>query len=68
MAAHLQRCPRGLVAEGGEDGGGGDLIEVEGGVEGEGEARFHPMEKVHIEMPEDCKLSDMLVKLLTVYI
>ena len=30
----------------GEDGGGGDLIEVEGGVGGEGEAPFHPMEKV----------------------
>lgn len=38
-----------------EDGGGGDLIEVEGGVEGEEEARFHPMEKVHVEIPDGCK-------------
>ena len=30
----------------GEDGGGGELIEVEGGVGGEGEAPSHHMEKV----------------------
>lgn len=31
-----------------EDGGEGGLIEVEGGVAGEEEARFHPMEKVDL--------------------
>ena len=32
----------------GEGGGGGGLIEVEGGVVGEGEARFHPIGKVRV--------------------
>lgn len=44
----------------GEDGGGGGLIEVEGGVAGEGEARFHPMGKVRkfvARVPIICYLS-----------
>jgi hypothetical protein len=44
----LQEDLLGARASVGEDGGGGDLIEVEGGVVGEGEARSHPMEKVQI--------------------
>ena len=50
----LNQDPLGLgarVKEVGEDGGGGDLIEVEGGVGGEGEAPSHPMEKVRYLRP-----------------
>ena len=52
LALCLHQDLLGARAKGvGEDGGGGDLIEVEGGVGGEGEAPFHPMEKVSMLRP-----------------
>ena len=62
-AAAYKRCPQVLAVNvgPGEDGGGGGHIEVEGGVAGEGEARFHPMKKIVSESSNKLFVIDMCV-------